>query len=188
MVTPTDFRDAFRKFVLNLGKVGFQERNEVSPRPVLVHPADVAEHVRMNVQADVRQVVNVLGRHEPDDLADLPLGKMQGKARECIGIDPFLLRQLGHVIQRSAFGLGVDEASWIPTAYNMTLMSMGPFSVYLGAFLGVRRVLLCATPTFIVASILLPLSPNLTVMLALEVIAGISSGTSRAPSGMPLVE
>jgi DHA2 family multidrug resistance protein len=78
---------------------------------------------------------------------------------------------------RGAFGLGVDEASWIPTVYNMTLMFMGPFSVYLGAFLGVRRVLLCATPTFIVASILLPLSPNLTVMLALEVIAGISSGT-----------
>src|SRR5438105_15360724 len=62
---------------------------------------------------------------------------------------------------RGALGLGVDEASWIPTAYNMTLMFMGPFSVYLGAFLGVRRVLLCATPIFIVASILLPLSPNL---------------------------
>src|SRR6201991_226565 len=78
---------------------------------------------------------------------------------------------------RGAFGLGVDEASWIPTTYNITLMFMGPFSVYLGGLLGVRRVLLCATPTFIVASILLPLSHNLTVMLALEVIAGISSGT-----------
>jgi MFS transporter, DHA2 family, multidrug resistance protein len=77
---------------------------------------------------------------------------------------------------RGSLGLGVDEAAWLPTAYNMTLMFMGPFSVYLGGFLGVRRVLLYTAPIFIVASILLPLSPNLTVMLALQVIAGISSG------------
>ena len=43
---------------------------------------------------------------------------------------------------RGALGLGIDEASWIPTAYNMALMFMGPFSVYLGGLLGVRRVLL----------------------------------------------
>ena len=78
---------------------------------------------------------------------------------------------------RGALGLGVDEAAWLPTAYNMALMFMGPFSVYLGGLLGVRRVLLTTAPIFIVASILLPLSPNLTVMLALQAIAGISSGT-----------
>ena len=78
---------------------------------------------------------------------------------------------------RGALGLGVDEASWIPTAYNMAQMFMGPFSVYLGGLLGVRRVLLTTMPIFIVASILLPWSPNLTVMLALQMIAGISSGT-----------
>jgi DHA2 family multidrug resistance protein len=78
---------------------------------------------------------------------------------------------------RGALGLGVDEAAWLPTAYNMALMFMGPFSVYIGGLLGVRRVLLLTTPIFIIASILLPFSPNLTVMLALQVIAGISSGT-----------
>jgi DHA2 family multidrug resistance protein len=78
---------------------------------------------------------------------------------------------------RGALGLGVDEASWIPTAYNMALMFMGPFSVYLGGLLGVRRVLLATAPIFIAASILLPFSPNLAVMFALQVIAGISSGT-----------
>src|SRR5260221_6907392 len=41
---------------------------------------------------------------------------------------------------RGALGLGVDEAAWIPTAYNMALMFMAPLSVYLGALLGVRRV------------------------------------------------
>jgi DHA2 family multidrug resistance protein len=78
---------------------------------------------------------------------------------------------------RGALGLSIDEAAWLPTAYNMALMFMGPFSVYLGAFLGTRRVLLWAAPVFIVASIRLPFSPYLAVMLALQVIAGISSGT-----------
>src|SRR5215470_6152762 len=78
---------------------------------------------------------------------------------------------------RGARGLGFDEAAWLPTAYNMALMFMGPFSVYLGGLLGIRRVLLSTAPIFIVASILLPLSPNLTVMLALQAIAGIASGT-----------
>ena len=78
---------------------------------------------------------------------------------------------------RGALGLGIDEASWIPTAFNMALMFMGPFSVFLGGLLGVRRVLLWGTSIFIVASILLPLSPNLAVMLTVQVVAGISAGT-----------
>ena len=48
---------------------------------------------------------------------------------------------------RGALGFGVDEAAWIPTAYDMALMFMGPFSVYLGGLLGVRRVLLSCSVT-----------------------------------------
>jgi DHA2 family multidrug resistance protein len=77
---------------------------------------------------------------------------------------------------RGALGLGVDEAAWIPTAYNMALMFMGPFSVYLGALLGPRRVLLPAAAIFLLCSILLPFSPNLGVMLTLLVISGLASG------------
>src|SRR5215468_6941263 len=78
---------------------------------------------------------------------------------------------------RGALGLGVDEASWIPTAYNMALMFMGPFSVYVGGLLGVRKVLLSCAPVFVVATLLMPFSPNLTVLLALQAIAGLASGT-----------
>jgi len=78
---------------------------------------------------------------------------------------------------RGAMSFGVDEASWIPTAYNMALMFVGPFSVFLGAMLGPRRVLLCAGTIFILCSLLLPFSPNLRVMLCLQVISGLSSGT-----------
>jgi MFS transporter, DHA2 family, multidrug resistance protein len=78
---------------------------------------------------------------------------------------------------RGALGLGVDEASWIPTAYNMAMMFIGPFSVFLGGLFGVRRVLLCSAPIFILCSLLLPFSPNLSVMLCLQVVSGLSSGT-----------
>jgi DHA2 family multidrug resistance protein len=78
---------------------------------------------------------------------------------------------------RGALGLGYDEASWIPTAYNMALMFMGPFSVYFGALLGVRRVLLSAAAIFVLCSLLLPLVHNLSGMLVLQVISGMASGT-----------
>src|SRR5258706_8076460 len=78
---------------------------------------------------------------------------------------------------RGAMGLGIDEASLIPTAYNMALMFMGPFSVYLGGLLGPRRVLLYSGTVFILCSILLPMSPNLRVMLCLQVVSGLASGT-----------
>src|SRR5712672_73050 len=62
---------------------------------------------------------------------------------------------------RGAMGLGVDEASWIPTAYNMALMFMGPFSVYLAGLLGPRRVFLWTGAAFTLLSILMPFAPNL---------------------------
>jgi DHA2 family multidrug resistance protein len=78
---------------------------------------------------------------------------------------------------RGALGFSVDEASWIPTSYNMALMFIGPFSVFLGGLLGVRRVLLFAGTIFVLCSLLLPFSPSLRVMLCLQVISGLSSGT-----------
>jgi DHA2 family multidrug resistance protein len=93
---------------------------------------------------------------------------------------------------RGAMGFGFDEASWIPTAYNMALMFIGPFSVFLGAMLGARRVLLYSGSIFIICSILLPFSPGLRVMLCLQVISGLSSGTfypltlSYALTALPL--
>jgi len=78
---------------------------------------------------------------------------------------------------RGALGLGFDEASWIPSALNFGLMFMGPFSVFLSVVFGPRRVLLASAAVFAGVSILLPFSPNLAVMLALQVLAGLSSGT-----------
>ena len=66
---------------------------------------------------------------------------------------------------RGALHLGVDEASWISTAFNAALMFVGPFSVYLGGLLGARRVLLACGVLFTLISVVLPLAPNLPVLL-----------------------
>jgi DHA2 family multidrug resistance protein len=78
---------------------------------------------------------------------------------------------------RGALHLGVDEASWIGTAFNAAMMFIGPFSVYLGGLLGPRRVLLACASAFTVISVLLPFAPNLPVMLVLLALAGLTAGT-----------
>ncbi len=78
---------------------------------------------------------------------------------------------------RGALGLGMDEASWIGTAFNAGQMFIGPFSVYLGGLLGPRRVLLICAGMFTVISAILPFAPSLPVMLTLLVCAGLTAGT-----------
>jgi DHA2 family multidrug resistance protein len=78
---------------------------------------------------------------------------------------------------RGAFHLGVDEASWIGTAFNAAMMFIGPFSVYLGGLLGARRVLLICASLFTLISVALPFAPNLPVLLVLLVLAGLTAGT-----------
>ena len=78
---------------------------------------------------------------------------------------------------RGALGLGIDEASWIPTALNMATMFSGVFIVFVNVLLGPRRILLTAAAIFTIASALLPFVPSYWAMVALVVIAGLASGT-----------
>jgi DHA2 family multidrug resistance protein len=78
---------------------------------------------------------------------------------------------------RGVFGLGVDEASWIPTALNMATMFSGVFVVFIASLIGPRRVLLPAAGIFTLASAVLPFASGYFEILALTVIAGIASGT-----------
>ncbi len=87
------------------------------------------------------------------------------------------LMSVGLADLRGALHLGVDEASWINTAFNASLMFIGPFSVYLGGLLGARRVLLACAALFTLVSIALPFATNFPVMLVLLVLAGLTAGT-----------
>src|ERR1700761_8955940 len=66
---------------------------------------------------------------------------------------------------RGALGISFDDASWLPTAFNMATMFSGVFVVFLNAFWGPRRILLPAAAIFMVASILRPSARNSPVLL-----------------------
>jgi DHA2 family multidrug resistance protein len=78
---------------------------------------------------------------------------------------------------RGALGISFDDASWLPTAFNMATMFSGVFIVFVNAFWGPRRILLPAAGIFTAAAFLLPFAPNYQVMLALLIVAGLASGT-----------
>src|SRR5215471_18209851 len=87
------------------------------------------------------------------------------------------LLSIGLADLRGALGFGFDEASWIPTALNMAMMFSGVFIVFLNVEYGSRRILLPAAAVFAAISAVLPFARSYWLMLAMIVIAGLSSGT-----------
>jgi len=77
----------------------------------------------------------------------------------------------GHV------GIGFDNGAWLDSAYNASLMFIGPFSVYLGGLLGPRRILLFAAGLFTVTSIFLPFIHSYSLLVVALIVAGLTSGT-----------
>ena len=84
---------------------------------------------------------------------------------------------LGLADLRGHVGIGVDEGAWIGTAFNAATMFIGPLTVYLGALLGTRPVLLVCCGVFTIASACLPFAHSYSVLILLLAIAGLSSGT-----------
>jgi DHA2 family multidrug resistance protein len=78
---------------------------------------------------------------------------------------------------RGALQLDVDSASWISTVYNMGMMFIGPFSVYLGGLLGPRRVLLASATIFTILCVAMPFAGHLSVLLFMLGFAGLTAGT-----------
>ncbi len=78
---------------------------------------------------------------------------------------------------RGGLHLGFDEGAWITTTFGVGQMLIGVSCPYLGAIFGVRRVLLWGVTLFFTASLLAPLSPNLTAYLAAKFLGGVGSGT-----------
>src|ERR1700758_4081356 len=87
------------------------------------------------------------------------------------------LMNVGLADIRGALHLGVDEGSWINTAFNASMMFIGPFSVYLGGLLGPRRVLLTCAWIFTVVSFLIPFCHALSLVIALLILGGLTAGT-----------
>src|SRR6202007_1402270 len=84
---------------------------------------------------------------------------------------------LGMADLRGHVGISYDQAAWLDSAYNASLMFIGPFSVYVGGLLGPRRVLLFAAGIFTVTCAFLPLIHNYSLLVTALIVAGLTSGT-----------
>jgi DHA2 family multidrug resistance protein len=114
----------------------------------------------------------------PPDLSHSPLlgilGVLLGAA--IVTITGRLLT-LGLPDLKGNVGVGYDEGTWISSAFNVALMFIGPFSVYLGSLLGPRRVLLTSASMFSLICSFLPLLHSYSLLIVLLAIAGLTSGT-----------
>jgi MFS transporter, DHA2 family, multidrug resistance protein len=78
---------------------------------------------------------------------------------------------------RGGLHLGFDEGAWMTTSFGVGQMVVAVACPYLGAVLGVRRMLMFGMLLFFTASLLGPLSPNLGAFLTMQFLGGVGSGT-----------
>jgi DHA2 family multidrug resistance protein len=84
---------------------------------------------------------------------------------------------LGTADLKGSLGIGYDDGTWIGSAYNVALMFIGPFTVYVGGLLGARRVLMIAATSFTLICALLPVMHSYSLLLTALALAGLTSGT-----------
>ena len=77
---------------------------------------------------------------------------------------------------RGAVGAGLDEGAWITTAQTAAQMLVTIPAVWLGAAYGPRRVLMGASISFAVISLLAPFSATLPELLTMQFLGGLASG------------
>jgi DHA2 family multidrug resistance protein len=84
---------------------------------------------------------------------------------------------LGLADLKGHLGISYDAGAWLDSAYNASIMFIGPFSVYLGGLLGPRRVLLFAAGIFAATCAFLPFIHSFGLLVAALIVAGLTSGT-----------
>jgi MFS transporter, DHA2 family, multidrug resistance protein len=84
---------------------------------------------------------------------------------------------LGLADLKGGLGFSFDDGSWISSSYNIALMFIGPFTVYLGALVGPRRVLFVAASSFTLICLLAPFIHSYRLMIVAMILAGLASGT-----------
>src|SRR5258708_21852087 len=84
---------------------------------------------------------------------------------------------LGVADLKGHLGISYDAGAWLDSAYNASVMFIGPFSVYVGGLLGPRRVLLFAAGIFAATCVFLPFIHSFSLLVAALIVAGLTSGT-----------
>src|SRR5215469_8545085 len=126
-------------------------------------PVQIARAAALAIPAEVstRPLLGILGVVIGAGLVTLA-GRM---------LDLGLADLKGHV------GVSYDAGAWLSSAFNASLMFIGPFTVYLGGLIGPRRILLFAAGVFTVTCTFLPLVHSYSLLIAALIVAGLTSGT-----------
>lgn len=124
------------------------------------------------------QIAHAVAGVVPDDLSKAPLLGILGVIMGA-GIVTLTGRMLslglgdlkGHV------GIGFDDGAWIGSAFNIALMFIGPFTVYLGGLIGPRRILFFSATAFTLICLFIPFIHSYSLLVTALVLAGLTSGT-----------
>jgi MFS transporter, DHA2 family, multidrug resistance protein len=124
------------------------------------------------------QIARALAAAGPADLSKSPLVGILGVIMGA-GIVTLVGRMitLGLADLKGHVGISFDDGAWIGSAFNVGLMFIGPFTVYLGGLLGPRRVLLIAATAFTLICVYLPFIHNYSLLIVGLLFAGLTSGT-----------
>jgi DHA2 family multidrug resistance protein len=124
------------------------------------------------------QIAQAIAHVVPGELSKSPLLGILGVIMGA-GIVTLTGRMLtlGLADLKGHLGIGFDSGAWISSAYNVALMFIGPFTVYLGALMGPRRILFFAATAFTAICALLPLVHSYSLLIVALALAGLSSGT-----------
>src|SRR6202790_3887389 len=124
------------------------------------------------------QVAKAIAGAVPSELSNSPLLGILGVVLGA-GIVTLTgrLLTLGTADLKGSLGIGFDDGAWISSAFNIALMFIGPFTVYLGGLLGARRFLMIAASLFTLLCALLPLVHSYSLLITALVLAGLTSGT-----------
>src|SRR5260370_2737734 len=87
------------------------------------------------------------------------------------------LLTLGLADLKGHVGISFDDGAWLDSAYNASLMFIGPFTVYLCGLRGPRRILLFAASIFALTCSFLPLVHSYSLLVVVLIVAALTSGT-----------
>ncbi len=124
------------------------------------------------------QMVKGLAGAIPSDLSKSPLLGILGVIMGA-GIVTLTGRMIGLGLAdlKGHVGISFDDGTWLGSAFNIALMFIGPFTVYLGALMGPRRVLFFAATSFTFICLFIPFIHNYSLLLVALTLAGLTSGT-----------
>jgi len=124
------------------------------------------------------QIAHALAGVAPSELSKSPLLGILGVIMGA-GIVTLTGRMitLGLPDLKGHLGIAFDDGAWLSSAYNIALMFIGPFTVYVGALMGPRKILFYAASAFTLICAFLPLIHNYSLLIVALVLAGLTSGT-----------